>query len=162
MKSAVFTQRLNGGMRIVLIAIAALMIGGAFYRWLAAPAIVEVAIFLGLAVVALLLLFVKITVRVHQGGVDIHFSGGLYNEQIPASTITSVSEGPTTKPSDGAGKRHIDGATAFIVGGPTVRIEHGTDELGAPQATLVSVKDPAEAVTAIEELIASTHNHEGQ
>ncbi|WP_018297719.1 hypothetical protein [Corynebacterium lubricantis] len=159
MKTAVFAQRLNGGMRIVLIAIAALLIGGAIYRWLAAPAIVEVAIFLVLAVVALLLLFVKITVRVHQGGVDIHFSGGLFDEQVPASAITGVSAGPTTKLSDGAGKRHIEGATAFIVGGPTVRIEHGADELGAPQSTLVSVKDPDEAIAAIEALIARTQSH---
>lgn len=137
-------------MRVILAVIAVFFIGAAVLRWLAAPAIVEVAIFFLVALVALLLLFVKLTVRVHQAGVDIHFTGGLYNEHIPATAINGASVGPTTTLGDGAGKRHIDGATAFIVGGPTVRIEHNEG------ATLLSVARPEEAAAVINELVART------
>ena len=69
---------------------------------------------------------------------------GIFTKRIPLSDITGASIGPETGLKEGAGPRVVDGAPAYIVSGPTVRIEHGPDSL------IASAKNPEEVVSDIE------------
>ncbi|PMC69260.1 hypothetical protein [Corynebacterium aurimucosum] len=68
---------------------------------------------------------------------------GIFTKRIPFSDITGASVGPETGIKEGAGPRVVDGAPAYIVSGPTVRIEQGRSSL------IASAKNPEEVVADI-------------
>lgn len=68
----------------------------------------------------------------------------IFTKRIPLSDITGASIGPETGLKEGAGPRVVDGAPAYIVSGPTVRIEQGRSSL------IASAKNPEEVVADIE------------
>ncbi|WP_308606644.1 hypothetical protein [uncultured Corynebacterium sp.] len=68
---------------------------------------------------------------------------GIFRKRIPLSDITGASVGPETGLKEGAGPRVVDGAPAYIVSGPTVRIELGRSSF------IASAKDPEEVVADI-------------
>ena len=68
---------------------------------------------------------------------------GIFTKRIPLSDITGASVGPETGLTEGAGPRVVDDSPAYIVSGPTVRIELGRSSL------IASAKNPEEVVADI-------------
>lgn len=92
------------------------------------------------ATVACILMRVKIVVSDDDVAVSIL---GIFTKRIPLSDITGASVGPATGLKEGAGPRVVDGSPAYIVSGPTVRIEQGRSSL------LASAKNPEEVAADI-------------
>lgn len=92
------------------------------------------------ATVACILMRVKIVMSDDDVAVSIL---GIFTKRIPLSDITGARVGPVTGLKEGAGPRVIDGAPAYIVSGPTVRIEQGRNSL------IASAKNPEEVVADI-------------
>lgn len=93
-----------------------------------------------IATVACLLMRVKIAVNDGEVAVSVF---GVFTKRIPLREVTGVSIGPETGLKEGAGPRIVDGAPAYIVSGPTVRIEWGRSSL------IASAKNPEEVVADI-------------
>ncbi|MTE09514.1 hypothetical protein FKE98_03425 [Corynebacterium aurimucosum] len=94
-----------------------------------------------IATVACLLMRVKIAVNDGEVAVSVF---GVFTKRIPLREITGVSIGPETGLKEGAGPRIVDGAPAYIVSGPTVRFEYGSNALVA------SAKNPKQVVEDVE------------
>ncbi|WIM68147.1 hypothetical protein QP027_01745 [Corynebacterium breve] len=143
MEPVVFQQRLNGSIRTFILVLGALSLLGAAVSWMFQRNLLELVIYLAAAAFFFLCLLIKVTMTVHEAGIDLTMLGGIADVHLPASSIKGVTLGPTTGLKEGAGIRFIGNAEGLIVGGPTIKIERTT----APY--LVSMANPDEAIAAI-------------
>lgn len=74
---------------------------------------------------------------------------GVFKKTMSLDDITGVSVGPETGLKEGAGPRVVDGSAAYIVSGPTVRIDYGASSL------IASAKNPEEVVADIQSRLAA-------
>lgn len=141
MPESVYSQRLNGPLFWLCLA-ATVAVGAAI-----APLLVDgnLAVFIfafAIFAITAACLFMRVTIRVTDEQVKVSVLGFSYTE--PISRIAEVSVGPETGLREGAGPRLAHGATAYIVGGPTVEIKNRTSSY------LASAEDPEAVVADIE------------
>lgn len=142
MDSRIYVRYLNGpllwsGIVVGLAVVAAVV-----------PAMIDstwAAILFGALVIATTVACIMMRVKIVVNDDDVVVSIlGIFTKRIALSDITGASVGPETGLKEGAGPRVVDGAPAYIVSGPTVRIEQGSSSL------IASAKNPEEVVADIE------------
>ena len=141
MASHIYVRNLNGpllwlGIIVGLAVVAAVVPTMIDSTWAA----ILFGVLVIIATVACIMMRVKIVVSDDDVVVSIL---GIFTKRIPLSDITGASIGPVTGLKEGAGPRVVDGAPAYIVSGPTVRIEQGRSSL------IASAKNPEEVVADI-------------
>ena len=141
MASRIYVRNLNGlllwlGLSVGLAVVAAVVPTMIDSTWAA----ILFGVLVMIATVACIMMRVKIVVSDDDVVVSIL---GIFTKWIPLSDITGASIGPETGLKEGAGPRVVDGAPAYIVSGPTVRIEQGRSSL------IASAKNPEEVVADI-------------
>ena len=141
MASRIYVRNLNGlllwlGLSVGLAVVAAVVPTMIDSTWAA----ILFGVLIMIATVACIMMRVKIVVSDDDVVVSIL---GIFTKRIPLSDITGASIGPETGLKEGAGPRVVDGAPAYIVSGPTVRIEQGRSSL------IASAKNPEEVVADI-------------
>ena len=146
MSGNVYVRYLNGplqwlGIVVDLAVVAALLPTMVNSTW--------VAILFGAVVIAVTLACIAMRVKivVSDDGVTASVLG-LFSKTISLKDITGVSVGPETGLKEGAGPRVVDGSSAYIVSGPTVRIEQGASSF------IASAKNPEEVVADIQARLA--------
>ena len=104
----------------------------------------KLGLFSWIALSALLLSCALMKVRLHVADDKLRIKVmRIFGTSIKIETIESLSEGPHTGFWEGAGVRFIGNTTAYVVGGPTIRIE-------TPVANyLVSVENPQQVLSHI-------------
>lgn len=104
-----------------------------------------VAILFGALVIAATLACIAMRVKlvVRDDGVTASVLG-VFKKTMSLDDITGVSVGPETGLKEGAGPRVVDGSRAYIVSGPTVRIDCGASSF------IASAKNPEEVAADIQ------------
>lgn len=146
MRESVYVRHLNGpllllGIIVGLAVVAALLPTMVDSTW---AALLFGVLVIG-ATVACIAMRVKVVVS--DDGVTASVLG-VFQKRIPLDDITCASIGPETGLKEGAGPRVVDGAPAYIVSGPTVRIDHGASSF------IASAQDPGKVVADIQSRLA--------
>ena len=98
----------------------------------------------GLLVAALFGAVVLMSARIRVGPKSVQIrAAAVFAAEIPFRDITRVSAGPVTGFGEGMGLRILPGATGYLVGGPSVRIEFGQS------AVLVSCSEPERLLSCL-------------
>lgn len=148
MPANTYTRGLRGPIFWLLLATAVAVLAPTAHMLLdGGPAGVVFWLILAVLMVSLLLMRVRLTVA--DDAVTMRIWG--FNNSIPVRDITQVGLGPSTRLIDGADVRLIDNADAYVVTGPTVRINAGAGTF------LVSAENPEEVVADIERRRAALH-----
>lgn len=147
MRESVYVRRLNGAMLWLTVALVMLMFAalGPLLIDASVPALIFIIATLALAVA---LARMKATIRVSDERVALSVMG--LSVEVPLSSIRSVSVGPVTGLKEGAGVRAVDNSDAYVVSGPTVKIETST------ASYLASAERPGEVVEDIESRLAAS------
>ncbi|MCC9146251.1 MULTISPECIES: hypothetical protein [unclassified Arthrobacter] len=106
----------------------------------AGPAPFVVGLLMALAFSAVVMMTAR--VGVGPGSVQIRVAA-VFATEIPYREIRGVSAGPVTGLREGMGLRILPGATGYLVGGPSIRIECG------PIAVLVSCREPERLLSSL-------------
>lgn len=147
MRESVYVRRLNGAMLWLTVALVMLMFAalGPLLIDTSVPALIFIIATLALTVA---LARMKATIRVSDERVALSVMG--LSVEVPLSSIRSVSVGPVTGLKEGAGVRAVDNSDAYVVSGPTVKIETNT------ASYLASAERPGEVVEDIESRLAAS------
>lgn len=147
MRESVYVRRLNGAMLWLTVALVMLMFAalGPLLIDASVPALIFIIATLALTVA---LARMKATIRVSDERVALSVMG--LSVEVPLSSIRSVSVGPVTGLKEGAGVRAVDNSDAYVVSGPTVKIETNT------ASYLASAERPGEVVEDIESRLAAS------
>lgn len=147
MRESVYVRRLNGAMLWLTVALVMLMFAalGPLLIDASVPALIFIIATLALTVA---LARMKATIRVSDERVALSVMG--LSVEVPLSSIRSVSVGPVTGLKEGAGVRAVDNSDAYVVSGPTVKIETNT------ASYLASAERPREVVEDIESRLAAS------
>lgn len=147
MRESVYVRRLNGAMLWLTVALLISMFAalGPLLIDASVPALIFIIATLALAVA---LARMKATIRVSDERVALSVMG--LSVEVPLSSIRSVSVGPVTGLKEGAGVRAVDNSDAYVVSGPTVKIETNT------ASCLASAERPGEVVEDIQSRLAAS------
>lgn len=147
MRESVYVRRLNGAMLWLMVALLISMFAalGPLLIDASVPALIFIIATLALTVA---LARMKATIRVSDERVALSVMG--LSVEVPLSSIRSVSVGPVTGLKEGAGVRAVDNSDAYVVSGPTVKIETNT------ASYLASAERPGEVVEDIESRLAAS------
>lgn len=147
MRESVYVRRLNGAMLWLTVALVMLMFAalGPLLIDASVPALIFIIATLALTVA---LARMKATIRVSDERVALSVMG--LSVEVPLSSIRSVSVGPVTGLKEGAGVRAVDNSDAYVVSGPTVKIETNT------ASYLASAERPGEVVEDIQSRLAAS------
>lgn len=147
MRESVYVRRLNGAMLWLMVALVMSMFAalGPLLIDTSVPALIFIIATLALTVA---LARMKATIRVSDERVALSVMG--LSVEVPLSSIRSVSVGPVTGLKEGAGVRAVDNSDAYVVSGPTVKIETNT------ASYLASAERPGEVVEDIQSRLAAS------
>lgn len=147
MRESVYVRRLNGAMLWLTVALLISMFAalGPLLIDASVPALIFIIATLALTVA---LARMKATIRVSDERVALSVMG--LSVEVPLSSIRSVSVGPVTGLKEGAGVRAVDDSDAYVVSGPTVKIETNT------ASYLASAERPGEVVEDIQSRLAAS------
>lgn len=139
MEANLYTQRLTGPIRWLMVAAAIFMLGATLPAAMR-PGWGGTALFVVVAIACAALLNMRATILVAPD--EVHISVFSFSETIPYRDIRAVDVGPATALKEGAGLRAFPNGLGYIVGGPTVRITTRTTEyLASAKHPDVVVKD---------------------
>lgn len=147
MRESVYVRRLNGAMLWLTVALVVSMFAasGPLLIDASVPALIFIIATLAFTVA---LARIKTTIRVNDERVALSVMG--LSVDVPLSSIRAVSVGPVTGLKEGAGVRAVDNADAYVVSGPTVKIETNT------ASYLASAERPGEVVEDIQSRLAAS------
>ncbi|OEY23335.1 hypothetical protein A0K93_03855 [Corynebacterium sp. BCW_4722] len=147
MRESVYVRRLNGAMLWLMVALLISMFAalGPLLIDTSVPALIFIIATLALTVA---LARMKATIRVSDERVALSVMG--LSVEVPLRSIRSVSVGPETGLKEGAGVRAVDNSDAYVVSGPTVKIETNT------ASYLASAERPGEVVEDIQSRFAAS------
>ncbi|MCQ1954787.1 hypothetical protein [Arthrobacter sp. zg-Y238] len=98
---------------------------------------------LGLLIAVVFVAVLMMTARIRVGPESVQIRVVVFATEIPYPDITRATAGPVTGLAEGMGLRILPGATGYLVGGPSVRIECGQS------AVLVSCREPERLLSCL-------------